>query len=125
MMRTSGHGLLIYTPPSLTIDDAAVLDEIHVMRQDLAAMLRVPKRWEGALRRTMLARAIRGSNSIEGYVVPEDDAVAALDDEQPLTADQVTFAEIRGYRHASDTCFRPLPTHTSASTLRSSAACTA
>ncbi len=48
----------------------------------------------------MLARAIRGSNSIEGYVVDEDDAAAALDDEAPLSADQRTFAEIRGYRQA-------------------------
>lgn len=47
----------------------------------------------------MLARAIRGSNSIEGYVVDEDDA-AALDDEEPLSADERTWAEIRGYRQA-------------------------
>jgi Fic family protein len=48
----------------------------------------------------MLARAIRGSNSIEGYLVSEDDAAAALDNEEPLSADERTFAEIRGYRHA-------------------------
>lgn len=48
----------------------------------------------------MLARAIRGSNSIEGYVVDEDDAAAALDDEEPLSADERTWAEIRGYRQA-------------------------
>lgn len=47
----------------------------------------------------MLARAIRDSNSIEGYVVDEDDA-AALDDEEPLSADERTWAEIRGYRQA-------------------------
>ncbi|WP_244876446.1 Fic family protein [Winogradskya consettensis] len=63
-------------------------------------MLRAPRRWQGGLRRTMLARAIRGSNSIEGYVVDEDDAAAALDDEEPLSADGRTWAEIRGYRHA-------------------------
>jgi len=48
----------------------------------------------------MLARAIRGSNSIEGYQVEEDDAAAALDDEEPLSADERTWAEIRGYRQA-------------------------
>lgn len=48
----------------------------------------------------MLARAIRGSNSIEGYVVEEDDAAAAIDVAEPLSADQPTFAEIRGYRQA-------------------------
>ena len=48
----------------------------------------------------MLARAIQGSNSIEGYDVELDDAAAALDDEEALSADQRTFAEIRGYRQA-------------------------
>ncbi len=91
---------MIYKTPPLGTDDAAALAEIHNMRRDLAAVLRVPRRWQGGLRRTMLARAIRGSNSIEGYVVDEDDAAAALDDEAPLSADQRTFAEIRGYRQA-------------------------
>jgi len=91
---------MIYKTPSLSAEDAAVLNAIHDMRRDLAAVLRVPRRWQGGLRRTMLARAIQGSNSIEGYVVDEDDAAAALDDEAPLSADQQTFAEIRGYRHA-------------------------
>ncbi|MEV4533123.1 Fic family protein [Asanoa sp. NPDC049518] len=77
-----------------------MLAEIRNMRRDLAIALRVPKRWNGGLRRTMLARAIRGSNSIEGYHVEEDDAAAALDDEEPLSADQRTWAEIRGYRQA-------------------------
>jgi Fic family protein len=48
----------------------------------------------------MLAKAIRGSNSIEGYLVEEDDAAAALAGEEPFSADQQTFAEIRGYRLA-------------------------
>ncbi|MFY1651325.1 Fic family protein [Solwaraspora sp. WMMB762] len=91
---------MIYETPELGADDAAVLAEIHEMRRELAAALRAPRRWQGGLRRTMLARAIQGSNSIEGYVVEEDDAAAALDDETPLSADERTFAEIRGYRHA-------------------------
>jgi Fic family protein len=91
---------LIFQVPQLTPADLQVLAEIHQMRGDLAAVLRVPRRWRGGLRRTMLARAIRGSNSIEGYVVAEDDAAAALDDEEPLSADEQTFAEIRGYRQA-------------------------
>src|SRR5262245_63658509 len=91
---------MIFTTPPSGVDDAAVLREIHEMRRELAVVLRVPRRWKGGLRRTMLARAIRGSNSIEGYVVSEDDAAAAIDDEEPLSADEPTFAEIRGYRRA-------------------------
>ncbi len=91
---------MIYQTPPLTTDDETVLAEIHEMRRALALVLRAPRRWRGGLRRTMLARAIRGSNSIEGYVVTEDDAAAALDNEEPLSADEQTFAEIRGYRQA-------------------------
>jgi Fic family protein len=91
---------MIYATPELTDTDATILAEIHAMRRDLAAVLRTPRRWTGGLRKTMLARAILGSNSIEGYVVAEDDAAAALDNEEPLSADERTFAEIRGYRQA-------------------------
>jgi hypothetical protein len=64
---------VIYTSPPLTSEDRAVLAEIHEMRRQLASVLRAPRRWQGGLRRTMFARAIRGSNSIEGYVVAEDE----------------------------------------------------
>ncbi len=61
-------------------------------------MLRAPQRWSGLLRRTSTARAIQGSNTIEGYTVSEEDAVAAVDEEPPLTADEATWAEITAYR---------------------------
>lgn len=98
MIESSGQS--IYASPSLTSEDVQVLGAIHDMRRDLVAVLRAPRRWEGGLRRAMLAKAIRGSNSIEGYLVEEDDAAAALADEEPLSADERTFAEIRGYRQA-------------------------
>jgi Fic family protein len=91
---------VIFETPDPDLQDDAVLEAIHGVRTRLADVLRTPRRWEGALRRTNLARAIRGSNSIEGYDVELDDAAAALDDEEPLSADQRTFAEIRGYRQA-------------------------
>ena len=91
---------MIYPTPSPDLEDEVVLEEIHGLRSQLADYLRTPRRWEGGLRRSMLARAIRGSNSIEGYHVEIDDAAAALDDEGPLSADQTTFTEIRGYRQA-------------------------
>ena len=77
-----------------------VLGEIHQMRRDLRNVLRTPRRWEGGLRRSALARNIRGSNSIEGYEVAEDDAAAAIDGDEPFSADEKTFLEIQGYRQA-------------------------
>ena len=86
--------------PGLALEDSVVLKEIAAVRGELAEVLRAPRRWTGRLRRTALARAIRGSSSIEGYHVELDDADAALDGGEPLGVDQRTFAEIRGHRQA-------------------------
>jgi len=99
-MNATSHQAPIYTAPALRADDDAVLGEIHQMRKQLRHVLRTPRRWQGGLRRSALARAIQGSNSIEGYQVDEDDAAAAVDGEQPLSADEETFLEIQGYRQA-------------------------
>lgn len=88
----------LFRVPDLDLDDHRAVDGVHRMRQEMASLLRVPRRWGGGLRRTMQARAIQGSNSIEGYSVSDQDAAAAVEDEQPLTADQQTWAEILGYR---------------------------
>src|SRR5437868_921699 len=99
-MKTSSQHPSVYATPQLAAEDRDVLAEIHQMRKQLRHVLRTPKRWEGGLRRSALARAIRGSNSIEGYRVDEDDAAAALDDDKPISADERTFLEIQGYRDA-------------------------
>src|SRR3984957_8311121 len=99
-MNTPSHHAVIYRAPPLTSEDDAVLGEIHRMRKDLRHVLRTPRRWEGGLRRSALARAIQGSNSLEGYQVAEDDAAAAVDGEEPISADEETFLEIQGYRQA-------------------------
>jgi Fic family protein len=91
--------MTIFATPELDPADQAVLEQIHALRSSLLDVL-FPRRWDGGLRRSMLARAIQGSNSIEGYDVELDDAAAALDDEEALSADVRTFAEIRGYRQA-------------------------
>ncbi|MET9485890.1 Fic family protein [Nocardia sp. NPDC006630] len=91
---------MLYSTPELDDTDTAVLAGIYRRRDAIASEMRVPKRWPGLLRRNLMARAIRGSNSIEGYVVETDDAAAAVDYEEALTADERTFAEIRGYRQA-------------------------
>ena len=88
----------LFTTPDPDLEDQQVIAEIHDVRASLADYLRVPKRWNGLLRRTSTARAIQGSNTIEGYTVSEEDAVAAVDDEPPLSADEATWLEILAYR---------------------------
>lgn len=91
-------GAPLFSPPTLGLDDTAALDDIHGIRDRLASALRAPRRWSGGLRRTTQARAIQGSNSIEGYNVTDQDAAAAVEEQAPLTTDQQTWAEIVGYR---------------------------
>lgn len=88
----------LFPTPDPDLEDQQVIGEIHETRASLATYLRAPKRWNGLLRRTSTARAIQGSNTIEGYTVSEEDAVAAVDDEPPLSADEETWLEILAYR---------------------------
>jgi hypothetical protein len=50
----------LYLAPPLTSEDEVALGEIHQMRKDLRHVLRAPRRWEGGLRRSALARNIQG-----------------------------------------------------------------
>jgi Fic family protein len=59
-----------------------------------------PRRWSGVLRRTSFARAIQASNSIEGYNVTLEDAVAAVEGEEPLDAGRDAWEAVVGYRNA-------------------------
>ena len=99
----------IYRTPDTDLEDLAVIDDVHTLRESLADVLRVPRRWSNGMRRTTQARAIQGSNTIEGYTVSDQDAVAAVDDKPPLTADQQTWAEIMGYRRMMTYILRMTP----------------
>ena len=92
---------MIYQSPKLTDEDAAVLEMISEQRGRLQFYTNQnPRRWSGSLRRATLARAIQGSNSIEGYHVSIDEAVAAIEDEPAPDERTETSRAIRGYRDA-------------------------
>lgn len=78
-----------------------MLSRIDEMRLRLRLMLQqAPRRWRGLLRRSTFARAIQGSNSIEGYRVSVDTAAAAVDGEEPLDEKTEAWCAVRGYREA-------------------------
>ncbi|WP_371591733.1 Fic family protein [Streptomyces virginiae] len=91
--------MLIRTP-SLDADDLRVLDEIGSMRHDLQYMLRPTRKWVGHLRRNFTARAIAGSNTIEGYVATVADVEAVMAGEEPPEASERTRMELENYRRA-------------------------
>lgn len=92
--------MTIYRAPALRDADLAVLEQIEEQRHELRFYLAEPRRWNGTLRRATFARAVQGSNSIEGYHASVEDVAAVIEGEEPLDADTETTAAIAGYRDA-------------------------
>ena len=91
---------VLYSTPDLDQADRMVLDEIEQFRHRLRYQLAAPRRWQGQLRRTLTARAIQGSNSIEGYQVSLEVAEDVVGYEAPLEGVDSVLPEIVGYRDA-------------------------
>jgi Fic family protein len=73
------------------------------MRHDLRHyVVQQPTRWTGLLARMTRARALQGSNSIEGINISAEDAIAAVDGEDPADADRPTWRAAVGYQSAMD-----------------------
>jgi Fic family protein len=92
---------MIYAYPALDATDFAVLGMIQEQRNLLRFQAsQNPGRWSGFLRRNTLARALQGSNSIEGYNANLAEAQAVVDDERPETLEDETLSALIGYRTA-------------------------
>ncbi len=88
-----------FRTPVLTETELKVHLSIDELRVKLSYA--VPsRRWLGLLSRVLRARAIQGSNSIEGYNVTMEDALGAVDGEEPLDASSETWMAVTGYRDA-------------------------
>ncbi len=91
---------MLFAAPEVRDPEAKVLDEIERLRDRLRLQLHEPLPWYGSLRRLSFARAIQGSNSIEGFDAVLDDAAAVALGAEPLDADQETRLALEGYRDA-------------------------
>ena len=91
---------MIFETPELRDDERDVLRLIADLRRRLQDRVAEPHRWAGTLRKMAFARAIQGSNSIEGYNASLDDVVAAVEGEPTLDANEETQLALAGYRDA-------------------------
>lgn len=92
---------MIYAVPKLAAQDLEVLEMIRELRGELKYQVRNnPLRWTGFLRRNTFARALQGSNSIEGINANLAEAVAIIDDERPESLEEETVKALQGYRAA-------------------------
>lgn len=92
---------MLYAYPVLDKDERSVLERIDKLRQDLRHfVIQNPKRWTGLLARMTRAKALRASNSIENINVSQEDAIAAVDGEDPADTDRPTWKAVVGYQEA-------------------------
>jgi Fic family protein len=91
---------MLFRATELDDVEQAVLAQVDELKTSLRWQLTEPRRWVGSLRRLSLARAIQGSNSIEGYEAGIDDAVDVAAGEEPLDVDEETRLALNGYRDA-------------------------
>lgn len=91
---------MLFRASDLDEAELRVLDQIEDVKGRLRWQLTEPRRWYGSMRRLSFARAIQGSNSIEGYEAGLDDAMDVAAGEEPLDASDETRLALRGYRDA-------------------------
>ena len=89
--------MICRTPP-LGSAERHALEEIAKVQRDLRCYVAEPRRWIGSVRRVLAARAIQGSNSIEGFNVSVEDAIAAVEGNEPEQAAERDAQAITGYR---------------------------
>lgn len=91
---------MIYEIPDVDAAETAALGRIEDLRRQLRYRVAEPRRWVGSVRRVLSARAIQGSNSIEGYDVSLEDALAAVEGDEPAEALERDWLAVLGYRRA-------------------------
>lgn len=91
---------MLFKAPELHKRELEVIAQVDELKRKLSYALRQPTRWLGLLRRSTFAKALRGSNSIEGYNVSPDDALAAAANEEPLDQKAEAWLAVNCYREA-------------------------
>lgn len=92
---------MIFQTPRLDPEEESALAKIEALRSQLRYYVATePRRWLGSVRRVLAARAIQGSNSIEGYNVSDEDAVAAIEGDEPADATSENWLAVTSYQRA-------------------------
>lgn len=91
---------MIFRTPELTAPYEGLIAVLGGLRDSMRHALREPRQWTGLLRRNLTAKAIQGSNSIEGYIVTFDEAIDIVEGDDQATVDDDTRQALIGYRKA-------------------------
>jgi len=91
---------MVFEIPDIREGEEAALGRIEDLRRQLRFYVAEPRRWVGSVRRVLGAKAIQGSNSIEGFNVSVEDALAAIEGDEPADAGIEDWQAVRGYQRA-------------------------
>lgn len=91
----------IFVTPTVLGEEQAALVRIDDLRRELRSYVAEQRRWSGSVRRVFAAKAIQGSNSIEGYNVSDEDAMAVVDGaNEPTDSDWEDWQANQSYGRA-------------------------
>jgi Fic family protein len=93
---------MIYTTPPLTGELQQRLRELDLLRAELGHEVSNPSAWLGTLRRRVNAASVESSVSIEGYTVPEGEALAIVAAGESAQPDDENRMAIACYARAMD-----------------------
>ena len=94
---------MLFTYNSLDVEERRVEEATARIHAELRFnVISEPPRWTGLLARMTRARALAASISVEGINVSDQDAIAAIDREDPASTDRETWRAVNGYREAMD-----------------------
>ena len=92
---------MLFKTPKLRVEELEAVDRIRELWAEIAWQLRNnPDSQTDFLRRVTVARAIRGSTSIEGVSISDQDALAAVDHAEPFETQGAAWATVVDYRDA-------------------------
>lgn len=93
---------MIYATPTLSGRLHDRLADLDSLRRALGSRVGTPSPWLGSLRRLVKASAAGSSVSIEGYSVPEREAVAIVTEPKSADPDDVSQLALADYARAMD-----------------------
>lgn len=93
---------MLIATPKITKQLRVSLEELDALRKDLGHEAERPVRWMGTLRRFVRATSAEGSISIEGFHVPEREAVALANRKEPADPEDENRMALSCYARAMD-----------------------
>lgn len=93
---------MLFPTPTVTPELESRLEELNRLRRALGYEVRQASPWLGTLRRLVKAASVESSTSIEGFSVPQEDAVAIVSGEEPVDPEDESRMAVACYARAMD-----------------------